>query len=122
MTENTTERNLQSNRSRATVNRYLRDYRRTYSMLRSSALTQKYSGGESLDAVIDEAALRAKLFEIRTFVLSIEPTPEKMLLYYYFIKGFTLDKCARILNISRRSVYRLKLKALDAALEKYLEK
>ena len=119
MTE-TTETNLQNQQNRTAINRYLRDYRRTYAMMKSSALTRKYSGEGALDAEADEAVFRAKMFEIRAFVLSIDQTPEKMLLYYYYIKGFTLDKCARILGISRRSVYRLKLKALDLALEKYI--
>lgn len=120
MTETNKENNQKKNAGRAQINSYLRDYRRTYSMLRSSSFTRKFSGEEAYRADADEAIFRARMFEIRAFVLSVEQTPERMLLYYYYIKGFTLDKCAKILGISRRSVCRLKLKALDAALEKYL--
>lgn len=120
MTEEKQEKEFNKEKSRADINRYLRDYRRTYSMLKSSSLTRKYSGEDAYRADADEAVFRARMFEIRAFVLSIEQTPEKMLLYYYYIKGFTLDKCAKILGISRRSVYRLKIKALDLALQKYL--
>ena len=120
MTEAKQEKEFNKEKNRAEINRYLRDYRRTYSMLKSSSLTRKFSGEEGYRADADEALFRARMFEIRAFVLSIEQTPEKMLLYYYYIKGFTLDKCAKILGISRRSVYRLKIKALDLALQKYL--
>ena len=84
MTE-TAETNLQNQQNRTAINRYLRDYRRTYAMMKSSALTRKYSGEGALDAEADEAVFRAKMFEIRAFVLSIDQTPEKMLLYYYYI-------------------------------------
>lgn len=120
MTETNKETDQRKNAGRAQINSYLRDYRRTYSMLRSSSFTRKFSGEEAYRADADEALFRARMFEIRSFVLSVEPTPEKMLLYYYYIKGCTLDQCAKILGISRRSVCRLKLQALDAALEKYL--
>ena len=105
---------------RADINRYLRDYRRAYSMQRSSSLTKRFSEEDVYHTSADEAVFRSKMFEIRSLILSIEQTPEKMLLYYYFVKGYTLDRCARVLGISRRSVYRLKLKALDLALQKYL--
>lgn len=120
MTETTTETQSRLQLNRTAINRYLRDYRRTYSLMKSSAMTRKYLENTDLDDDSAETVYRAKMFEIRAFVLSIDQTPEKMLLYYYYIKGFTLDKCAKILGISRRSVYRLKLKALDLALEKYL--
>ena len=116
--KNTIEK--QGGMDRADINRYLRDYRRTYSMLRSSSLTKRFSDGDTLSADADEAIFRSKMFEIRSLILSVEQTPEKMLLYYYYVKGYTLDRCARVLGISRRSVYRLKLRALDLALEKYL--
>lgn len=119
MTETKQEKTV-NEKNRADINRYLRDYRRTYSMLKSSSLTRKFSGDEAYRADADEAIFRSRMFEIRAFILSIEQTPEKMLLYYYYVKGFTLDKCAKILGISRRSVYRLKIKALDIALQKYL--
>ena len=105
---------------RADINRYLRDYRRTYSMLRASSLTKRFSYEDTFSADADEAIFRSKMFEIRSLILSIEQMPEKMLLYYYYVKGFTLERCAKVLGISRRSVYRLKLRALDLALEKYL--
>lgn len=120
MTEMKQEVKKSNETDRADINRYLRDYRRTYSMLRSSSLTKRFSDEDTLSADADEAIFRSKMFEIRSLILSVEQTPEKMLLYYYYVKGYTLDRCARVLGISRRSVYRLKLRALDLALEKYL--
>lgn len=119
MTETKQETKKANETDRADINRYLRDYRRTQSMLKATSLTKRFSD-ESCSADADEAIFRSKMFEIRSLILSVEQTPEKMLLYYYYVKGFTLDRCARMLGISRRSVYRLKLRALDLALEKYL--
>ena len=120
MTEMTQEVKKSNETDRADINRYLRDYRRTYSMLRASSLTKRFSYEDTFSADADEAIFRSKMFEIRSLILSIEQIPEKMLLYYYYVKGFTLERCAKVLGISRRSVYRLKLRALDLALEKYL--
>lgn len=120
MTEMKQEVKKSNETDRADINRYLRDYRRTYSMLRASSLTKRFSYEDTFSADADEAIFRSKMFEIRSLILSIEQMPEKMLLYYYYVKGFTLERCAKVLGISRRSVYRLKLRALDLALEKYL--
>ena len=120
MTEMKQEVKKSNETDRADINRYLRDYRRTYSMLRASSLTKRFSYEDTFSADADEAIFRSKMFEIRSLILSIDQTPEKMLLYYYYVKGFTLERCAKVLGISRRSVYRLKLRALDLALEKYL--
>lgn len=120
MTEMKQEVKKSNETDRADINRYLRDYRRTYSMLRASSLTKRFSYEDTFSTDADEAIFRSKMFEIRSLILSIEQIPEKMLLYYYYVKGFTLERCAKVLGISRRSVYRLKLRALDLALEKYL--
>lgn len=120
MTEMKQEVKKSNETDRADINRYLRDYRRTYSMLRASSLTKRFSYEDTFSADADEAIFRSKMFEIRSLILSIEQIPEKMLLYYYYVKGFTIERCAKVLGISRRSVYRLKLRALDLALEKYL--
>ncbi len=61
----------------------------------------------------DATALRAELFFIRRSVLRLPESPEKLLLYRHFICGDTMEKCAEQLGISRRSVFRLRLRALS---------
>ncbi len=102
-------------KDRTFINRYLREYRRAESELRAYNFTKKFSPdrGES------DTPFRAKMYEIKLFVATLPQGCERMFLYYYYIKGLTMERCAEALGISRRSVYRLKLKALDFALENY---
>ncbi len=61
----------------------------------------------------DITVLRAELFFIRRSVLRLPESPEKLLLYRHFLCGDTMEKCAERLGISRRSVFRLRLRALE---------
>lgn len=58
-------------------------------------------------------ALRAELFFIRRSVLRLPESPEKLLLYRHFICGDTMERCAELLGISRRSVFRLQKRAFE---------
>lgn len=107
---------------RSFINRYFKDYRRAYSQLRAAQFTRKFGSDASSLAEAEDAAFHARMFEIKLFISSLDSGDEKMFLYYYYIKGLTMEKCAKALGISRRSVYRLKLKSLDIALEKYRSK
>lgn len=123
--ENDTEQYIcrEKTYNRTFINRYLKDYRRAYSHLRAAQFTRKF-GSESASCLADaeDAAFHARMFEIKLFISSLDSGDEKMFLYYYYIKGLTMEKCAKALGISRRSVYRLKIRSLDFALEKYLSK
>ncbi len=61
----------------------------------------------------DEMSLRAEMFAIRRSVMSLPDSKEKFFLYNKYIRGESMEACAEILGISRRSVFRLKQKALD---------
>ena len=61
----------------------------------------------------DEMTLRAEMFAIRRSVMCLPDSKEKFFLYNKYIRGETMESCAEILGISRRSVFRLKQKALD---------
>ena len=63
-------------------------------------------------------ALRAELFFIRRSVLRLPEYPEKLLLYRHFICGDTMERCAELLGISRRSVFRLQKRAFELYLSK----
>ena len=71
-----------------------------------------------------EGELRMKMFEIRRFVLSLGNCNEKLFLFYHYVHGESVERCAELLKISRRSAFRLKKRALDFAgrkLERYFE-
>lgn len=59
-----------------------------------------------------DLTLRTEQFFLRRSVLKLPQTKEKLFLYYRFIKGETMEKTAELLGISRRSVFRLRSRAL----------
>lgn len=61
------------------------------------------------------AVARAKMFEVRHFIMGMRNGNEKMLLYYHYVHCDTVEKCAELMGISRASAFRLKKKALAAA-------
>lgn len=63
-------------------------------------------------AEIDAGSVKADLFEIRRSVMSLPPSPERLLLIQHYINGNTFEVCAELLGISRRSVFRLRRRAL----------
>lgn len=63
----------------------------------------------------DLSLARARMFEIRQFILFLPNTKEKILLYIHYIDCEPIEKCGDILNISRSSAFRLKRKALGFA-------
>ena len=63
----------------------------------------------------DLSLARAKMFEIRHFILSLPNSNEKILLYLHYIDCEPIERCAGIMSISRSSAFRLKRKALALA-------
>ena len=63
----------------------------------------------------DEAYWKARIFEIATFLGKMKNGREKMLLYYRYIKGESIEYAAGLLGISRRTAYRLWNRALLSA-------
>ena len=85
------------------IQRYLSGYR-AY-----SCLIEKMKRGE----FPDELNIRAEAFAIRRSVLRLPDSREKLLLYNHYIKGETLEYCAELIGVSRRTVFRLKKKAVE---------
>ena len=65
----------------------------------------------------DEVFLEAKLFRVREFVASLPNCPEKLFLHCHYIRSHSVEKCAELMEISTRSAYRLKNRALTLAAE-----
>ena len=102
---------------RVECDRILRSYRQMNSVLLSSRSYCRVFGDEDK---IDEAAMRAQMYSIRSAILDVEDSRERLFLYHYYIKGHTVEACAKILGISRRSVFRLKVKAIDKIAKKLI--
>ena len=101
--------------ARVECDRILRAYRMMNDILLSARSYGRTFGEEDK---LDEAAMRAQMFAIRSAILEVEDSRERLFLYHYYIKGHTLENCAKMLGISRRSVYRLKSKAVDNVAQK----
>ena len=74
-----------------------------------------YNEGDKEYFSNDSALCRAKMFEIRHFIMSIKNCDEKLMLYYHYVRGETVERCAELLGISRSSGFRLKKRALALA-------
>ena len=96
---------------------YLKGYQLNRKILRLDRYEKEYFNVEEADLeAFGEAPLaKARMFEIRHFVMSLENSNEKLLLYYHYIKGEPMEKCAELLSISRSSAYRMKTRALRRA-------
>jgi len=69
--------------------------------------------GNSCEPIADEMALRAEMFKIRRSVMRLPDSKEKILLYNRYIRGETMETCAELIGISRRSVFRLSHRAME---------
>ena len=54
---------------------------------------------------------RAKMFEVRHFLLSMQNGNEKLFLYFHYVHCHSVERCAELLGISRSSAFRLKKRA-----------
>ena len=92
-------------------------------MLAMNKYERDYMGPENcrdgLRCADEEAYIKAKMFEVKRFVTTLSSDDRKLFLYYYYIHGETIEKCAELLCVSRRTAYRLKRRALEYAAIKY---
>ena len=63
----------------------------------------------------DEAYWKARIYEIAGFLGQMKNGREKMLLYYRYVKGESIERAAGLMGLSRRTAYRLWNKALLSA-------
>ncbi len=121
MTEKSTDRRMNEEEIRITEN-YLKGYGLNKKLLRLERYEREYFGSDEKDIeAFGEAPLaRARMFEIRHFIMSLHNCDEKLFLYYHYVKGENTERCGELLGISRSSAFRLKKRALALAAEKYI--
>ena len=68
---------------------------------------------------IDINATKAAMLSIRAFIMTLPDCREKMMLYYRYLYGRTVEQCAELLDVSRRTAFRIYEKALIFAAENY---
>ncbi len=60
----------------------------------------------------NEAYWRARMFEVKALIDGMKNGREKLILYYRYIRGESVERAADLLDISRRTGYRLHRKGL----------
>ncbi len=63
----------------------------------------------------DEAYWRARMLEVQSLIGSMKNGREKLVLYYHYIRGESIERAADLLGVSRRTGYRIHQKALLTA-------
>ena len=103
-----------------TVENYLKMYRTYSRLLRVDRYERDYLGfrDSSSETVGDGSIARAKMYEIRHFIMDLPNSDEKLLLYCHYVRGESMEKCAELLGISRAGAYRMKKRALSLAFER----
>ena len=96
---------------------YLKAYKTNQRLLRLDRYERQYLGyrDRSDEILGDGAFARARMQEIRHFILSLANGDEKLLLYYHYVRGESVEKCAELLGISRAGAFRLKKRAVIMA-------
>jgi len=60
----------------------------------------------------NEAFWRARMYEVSTLISCMKNGREKLIIYYHYVRGESIEHAANILGISRRTGYRLHQKGL----------
>jgi hypothetical protein len=64
----------------------------------------------------DEAVIRARMYGVRRFISELScDSNSKLLLYWHYIRGVSVTRCAEMMNISRAGGFRVRKRALEAA-------
>ena len=103
------------------IEEYLKGYSLNRKLVELEKYEKEYFGGgkeaewEEQELPADLPLARARMFEIKHFVMALPNCEEKLLLYYHYIKGESMENCAELLGVSRSTAYRIKDKALTLA-------
>ena len=104
---------------------FLKAYRTNGKLLRLERYEREFFGSKDncdYEAIGEVPLARARMYEVRHLINSLPNCDEKLLLYYHYIKGENVERCAELLGISRSSGFRLKKRAHNLVAEVLIEK
>ena len=102
-------------------------YLKGYMLNRRMLQLNIYENKQSLNSEWEEESpgelsmARARMFEIRHNIMSLDNCDEKLMLYYHYIKGETVERCSELLGVSRSSGFRMNRRGLLMLAEKIKE-
>ena len=101
---------------------FLKSYKLNQKLLRLDKYEKEYFGSDRVgsEAIFETQLARPRMYDVRHFIMSMPNSDEKLLLYYYYVRGRTMEACAELFGVSRSSVFRRKKAALILAAEKYI--
>ena len=67
------------------------------------------------ESPVEFSLSRARMYEVRHFIMNMENSDEKLLLYYHYVRGESVERCAELFGISRSSAFIMKKRALACA-------
>ena len=92
---------------------FMESYAVSKGMIRMNRKGKRDEEGELFCEESDECFWRARMLAVRKFVMSVDVACYKQILFYHYIKGETVEGCAELMEISRRSAFRIKKRALE---------
>ena len=103
---------------------FLESYGANKKMLNMLNYEKEYFGDIKKDDSLalpfgDEILVKTRMYDVRRFIASLPDGNEKFLLFYHYVRGYSVEKCSELLGIGRTSAFRLRRRALASAAEKY---
>lgn len=104
--------------------KFLESYSANKKLLGMMKYEKEYFSGDRCDdeatliPCADEVLIKSKMFEVRRFIMNLEDGNEKLMLFYHYIRGLSVEKCAEMMDISRTSGFRLRRRAIERASRK----
>ena len=93
---------------------YLKSYRINGKLLHLERYEREYfgdSGAVDFESLGEVPLARARMYAVRHLINSLKNCDEKLFLYYHYIKGESVERCAHLLGVSRSSAFRMKKRA-----------
>ena len=86
---------------------------RRYERKRADQFDDEFDGEDILSG--NEAYWRARMFAVGSLIEKMKNGREKLMIYYHYVRGESIEHAANLLDVSRRTGYRLHERGLLSA-------
>ncbi|MBO5702823.1 MAG: hypothetical protein J6S71_10325 [Clostridia bacterium] len=78
--------------------------------------SETYEEKESDSDGADETIIRARMYGVRQFISELKcDSNTRILLYWHYIRGVSVTRCAEMMDMSRAGAFRVRKRALECA-------